>query len=77
MHRQVLETKLVLNRPRGPKGPLRVAECLVGDESGVIIFTAKNEQGAGYFRDYRWSGSFSSGTSPFRSQLISAEKVPT
>lgn len=41
---KVLETKIVLNRPRGPKGPLRVAECLVGDQTGVIIFTAKNEQ---------------------------------
>ncbi|GAB2234708.1 hypothetical protein Droror1_Dr00003973 [Drosera rotundifolia] len=24
--------------------PIRIAECLVGDETGVIIFTARNEQ---------------------------------
>ncbi len=37
---------MVLTRAKGPKGtPLKVAECLVGDESGIIIFTARNEQG--------------------------------
>lgn len=42
---KVLEAKVVLSRPRGPKGsPLRVAECIVGDETGVIVFTARNEQ---------------------------------
>lgn len=42
---KVLEVKVVLNRPRGPRGaPLRVAECLVGDETGVMVFTARNEQ---------------------------------
>jgi hypothetical protein len=49
---QVVEAKIVVDRPRGPKGqPLKVAECIVGDESGVIVFTARNEQGAGWGRD--------------------------
>lgn len=28
-----------------PSRPTRIAECLVGDETGTIIFTARNEQG--------------------------------
>lgn len=28
--------------------PNRIAECLVGDETGSIIFTARNEQGADF-----------------------------
>lgn len=32
--------------PRGGKGAsVKVAECLVGDETGVILFVARNEQG--------------------------------
>ncbi|KAG8045488.1 hypothetical protein GUJ93_ZPchr0008g13471 [Zizania palustris] len=27
-----------------PSRPPRIAECLVGDETGVIVFTARNEQ---------------------------------
>ncbi|KAG5597164.1 hypothetical protein H5410_038396 [Solanum commersonii] len=27
-----------------PRGPARLAECLVGDETGCILFTARNEQ---------------------------------
>jgi replication factor A1 len=43
---QVIEAKVVLTRAKGPKGnELKVAECLVGDESGIIVFTARNEQG--------------------------------
>lgn len=44
---QVMEAKIVVDRPtRGPKGqPLKVAECIVGDETGCIVFTARNEQG--------------------------------
>lgn len=39
--------QVVVDRPRGPKGqPLKVAECIVGDETGTIVFTARNEQGA-------------------------------
>jgi hypothetical protein len=41
-----VEAKLVIDRQRGPKGqPLKVAECIVGDPTGVIVFTARNEQG--------------------------------
>ena len=28
-----------------PSRPTRIAECLVGDETGTILFTARNEQG--------------------------------
>lgn len=28
-----------------PRVPARLAECLVGDETGCILFTARNEQG--------------------------------
>lgn len=39
---------MVLNRP-GNKTlnttPSRVAECTVGDETGVIVLTARNDQG--------------------------------
>jgi ssDNA-binding replication factor A large subunit len=39
-------TQVVVERARGPKGqPLKVAECIVGDETGTIVFTARNEQG--------------------------------
>ncbi len=44
---QVVDATTVMNRePRGGKGAsVKVAECLVGDETGVIIFVARNEQG--------------------------------
>lgn len=44
---QVVNAKTVVDRPGGRSGssPARVAECLVGDETGVIVFSAKNEQG--------------------------------
>jgi len=46
---KVLDSKLVRSRPGGAGGrpgapPARVAECLVGDESGVMLFTARNDQ---------------------------------
>lgn len=45
LHVQVVESKVVLDRAKGPRSaPLKVAECLVGDASGVIVFTARNEQ---------------------------------
>ncbi|MED6143672.1 hypothetical protein PIB30_007970 [Stylosanthes scabra] len=32
-------------RPDGPQPrQMRIAECLVGDETGMIIFTARNDQ---------------------------------
>ena len=44
---QVVDAKTVVDKPGGRAGspPSRVAECLVGDETGVIVFSAKNEQG--------------------------------
>lgn len=45
---KVVSSKMVLQKGR-PDGPqvrqMRIAECLVGDETGMIIFTARNEQG--------------------------------
>ncbi|XP_019183552.1 PREDICTED: uncharacterized protein At4g28440-like [Ipomoea nil] len=44
---KVVSSKMVLQKGR-PDGPqvrqMRIAECLVGDESGTILFTARNEQ---------------------------------
>jgi replication factor A1 len=44
---KVVSAKLVLQKSR-PDGnqvrQVRIAECLVGDETGVIVFTARNEQ---------------------------------
>jgi hypothetical protein len=45
----VVDANLVVNRPAGrTSGAVanRVAECTVGDETGVIVLIAKNEQGA-------------------------------
>jgi len=42
---KVVEAKVVMDRAKGPRGaPLKLAECIVGDETGSIVFTAKNEQ---------------------------------
>ncbi|XP_047974410.1 uncharacterized protein At4g28440-like [Salvia hispanica] len=44
---KVLSSKMVLQKGRadGPQvHQMRIAECLVGDETGVILFTARNEQ---------------------------------
>ncbi|CAH8383913.1 unnamed protein product [Eruca vesicaria subsp. sativa] len=49
---KVISTKTVMQRGGGgggrPSGPqarqMRIAECLVGDETGIIIFTARNDQ---------------------------------
>uniref|UniRef100_A0A803QJJ4 Single-stranded DNA binding protein Ssb-like OB fold domain-containing protein n=1 Tax=Cannabis sativa TaxID=3483 RepID=A0A803QJJ4_CANSA len=35
-------TAMLMGRPTQPS---RIAECLVGDETGTILFTARNEQG--------------------------------
>ncbi|XP_077220562.1 uncharacterized protein At4g28440-like [Tasmannia lanceolata] len=44
---KVVSSKMVLQKGR-PDGPqvrqMRIAECLVGDETGMIVFTARNEQ---------------------------------
>ena len=45
---KVVSTKMILQKGR-PDGPqvrqMRIAECIVGDETGTIVFTARNEQG--------------------------------
>ncbi len=47
---KVVSAKLVLQKAR-PDGNqvrhVRIAECMVGDDTGVIVFTARNEQGEG------------------------------
>lgn len=32
-----------------PSRPTHISECLLGDETGTIIFTARNEQGMYYY----------------------------
>ncbi|KAJ1285429.1 hypothetical protein BS78_03G279100 [Paspalum vaginatum] len=47
---KVLSSKTVLQKGRPGTGPgpaarpTRIAECLIGDETGCILFTARNEQ---------------------------------
>lgn len=45
---KVVDAKMVMQKGRsdGPQSrQMRIAECLVGDETGMIIFTARNDQG--------------------------------
>jgi hypothetical protein len=49
-HAQVIEAKLVATRQGRPgTQPSRIAECLVGDDSGVMVLTARNDQGEAHF----------------------------
>jgi replication factor A1 len=42
---KVVEAKLVHTRQGRPgAAPARIAECLVGDDSGVMVITARNDQ---------------------------------
>lgn len=42
---KVVDAKVVVDKPaRGPLKPQKVAECTVGDASGVVLLTARNEQ---------------------------------
>ncbi|KAL9285114.1 hypothetical protein ACSQ67_024506 [Phaseolus vulgaris] len=44
---KVVNVKMVMQKGRsdGPQSrQMRIAECLVGDETGMIIFTARNDQ---------------------------------
>ena len=55
---KVVSVKMVLQKGRadGPQvRQMRIAECLVGDETGLIIFTARNDQGT--FRFFFFFGS--------------------
>lgn len=44
---KVVSSKLIATRNRnGTQGRnMRLAECLVGDETGIVVFTARNDQG--------------------------------
>lgn len=48
---KVISAKSVLHKGSGA-GPraTKISECLIGDETGVILFTARNEQGMGRIR---------------------------
>ncbi|KAL6983691.1 hypothetical protein U1Q18_017069 [Sarracenia purpurea var. burkii] len=44
---KVVSSKMIMPRGRGDGTQgrqMRLAECLVGDETGIIIFTARNDQ---------------------------------
>ncbi|KAJ9563769.1 hypothetical protein OSB04_008929 [Centaurea solstitialis] len=43
---KVVSSKMIMTRGRnGTQGRnMRLAECLVGDETGIIVFTARNDQ---------------------------------
>ncbi|KAL6607737.1 hypothetical protein ACP70R_040800 [Stipagrostis hirtigluma subsp. patula] len=42
---KVVDSKMIVQRGRGEGGrQMRIAECLVGDETGIIVFTARNDQ---------------------------------
>lgn len=51
---KVLSAQLVLEkgRPDAPIRQMRIAECLVGDETGTILFTARNDQGNHCFKPH-------------------------
>lgn len=45
---QVIDARTVLDRaPRPNVRVQKVVECLVADQSGAIVFAARNEQGEG------------------------------
>jgi len=44
---KVTSAKIVLQkgRPDSQVRQMRIAECLIGDDTGIVIFTARNDQG--------------------------------
>lgn len=43
----MIDAKTVVDRPKGPKGGgSKIAECIVGDQTASIVYTAKDDQGA-------------------------------
>lgn len=48
---KVVSANMVVQKGR-PDGPqvrqMRIAECLIGDETGTILFTARNDQGMAF-----------------------------
>jgi replication factor A1 len=60
---KVVSAKMVLQKGRadGPQvRQMKIAECLVGDETGLIIFTARNDQGFFFFFFFESANSYSS-----------------
>lgn len=49
-NRATLPSKAMLSPPPGRVS--RIAECLIGDETGSIIFTARNEQGPYFVHEF-------------------------
>ncbi|WZZ16774.1 hypothetical protein YC2023_109863 [Brassica napus] len=44
---KIVSTKMVLQKGRadGPQArQMRISECVVGDETGIVVFTARNDQ---------------------------------
>lgn len=41
----VISTRTVIDRPSMHLGRTHVAECLIGDSTGTVLVTARNEQG--------------------------------
>ncbi|TVU06202.1 hypothetical protein EJB05_49402, partial [Eragrostis curvula] len=41
---RVVSARTVLDKPSPHLGRSRLAECLVGDQTGTILFTARNDQ---------------------------------
>ncbi|GAB4849184.1 hypothetical protein Ancab_003994 [Ancistrocladus abbreviatus] len=41
---KVVSSKMVLQKGKPDVRPMQIAECLIGDETGTIVFTARNDQ---------------------------------
>ena len=41
---KILETKEVLNKKRADGSSTTIVECVVGDSTGTVVFTARNKQ---------------------------------
>jgi replication factor A1 len=53
----VISSNTVLAKGRSVSHHLRqtrIAECVVGDDTGTIIFTARNEQGLNFSSSFLW-----------------------
>jgi replication factor A1 len=42
---RVITARTILDKPSPHVGRSRLAECLVGDQTGTVLFTARNDQG--------------------------------
>jgi replication factor A1 len=45
---KVLSSKSVLHKGSVGARATKISECMIGDETGCILFTARNEQGMGF-----------------------------